>query len=67
MRVKMSQQVRWSDGAIRTPRQALDAGFAKVTVSEACTFSGRGKPRRATFVQEIGTNMVVEVSGYVTA
>lgn len=65
MRVKMDQRVRWNDGTIATPREMLDRGLAEVRVVERFQGSARGTPRRAVFVDRIGTQSGVEVSGYV--
>lgn len=67
MKVKMDQLVRWNDGTVATPRQMLDRGLAEVRVHEHFQATSRGKPRRAVFVDRIGTMSGVEVSGYVAA
>lgn len=61
MKIKMTQQVRWSDGIVRTPREAIDQGIAKITKSD----SVHGRKGIVTWCEEIGTDMVVEVSGFV--
>lgn len=64
-KVKMSQQVRWSDGTIATPREMLNNGKAEV---RNVRFMGkRGLVRNAVFIDEKGTKTGVEVSGYVQA
>jgi hypothetical protein len=64
MKVKMSQLVNWGEPhGVMTPRQAIDAGIAEITVSER--LHSRNGGRRAVFAQLKGTDMVVEVSGYV--
>ena len=65
MRVKMDQLVRWSDGTIASPRDMLDRGLAEVVVVPKFQGSARGPVRKATFVNRIGTQSGVEVSGYV--
>lgn len=64
-RVKMDQLVRWADGVIATPRQMLDRGVAEVRIVENFAGSARAVPRRAVFVDLLGTQTGVEVSGYV--
>jgi hypothetical protein len=65
MRVKMDQRVRWDDGTVATPREMLDRGLAIVREVPRFQATSRGKPRRAVFVDRIGTQSGVEVSGYV--
>lgn len=64
-KVKMTQPVRWPDGSVMTPREALDRGKAEVRVVDKFQATSRGQPRRAVFVDFIGTMTGVEVSGYV--
>jgi hypothetical protein len=65
MRVKMDQLVNWGDGTTATPREMLNQGKAEIRVVERFQGSNRGRVRRATFVDLIGTQRGVEVSGYV--
>ena len=65
MTVKMDQPVRWDDGTIATPRDMLDRGLAVVSIIDNFTARASSKPRRAVFVDRIGTRCGVEVSGYV--
>lgn len=64
MAVRMDQLVNW-DGIIATPRQMLDSGKAQVRLVKNFRATPRGKPRRAVFVDRVGTMSGVEVSGYV--
>jgi hypothetical protein len=61
----MNQLVRWGDGTIATPRDMLDTGRATVRKVERFQATSKSTPRRATFVDVIGTQCGVEVSGYV--
>ena len=64
MRVKMDQAVRWDDGTIASPREMLDRGLGEIRI--VSNFVGaRGKPRRAIFVDRIGTQCGVEISSFV--
>lgn len=65
MKVKMTDRVRWDDGTIATPRQMLDQGLAEIRIHQNFRATSRGKPRRAVFVDRVGTQSGVEVSGYV--
>ena len=65
MKVKMNQLVKWSTGDIASPRQMIDEGKAIVRKVDKFQATSRGKPRKATFVDIIGTTSGVEVSGYV--
>lgn len=65
MRVKMNDPIRWPDGTIATPREMLNAGKAEVRVCEKFKARSSSTPRRAVFVDLIGTMTGVEVSGYV--
>ena len=67
MRVKMTDLVRWDDGTIASPRAMIDQGKAEIRVVERFQASSRGNPRRAVFVDRIGTQSGVEVSGYVAS
>ena len=64
-RVRMDQPVRWDNGMIATPHQMIARGLAEVRVIERFQGSARGPIRRATFVDRIGTQCGVEVSGFV--
>lgn len=64
-RVKMTDPVNWGDGVIATPRQMIDAGKAIIRIVERFQGSARGPVRRAIFVDLVGTQCGVEVSGYV--
>jgi len=66
MIVKMSQLVKWADGTIASPREMIDTGKAEVHIVKRFQATSRGKPRKATFVDLIGTDSGVEVSGYVS-
>ena len=65
MTVKMDQPVRWDDGTIATPRAMIDRGLAVVRVVDNFAARASSKPRRAVFVDRIGTQCGVEVSGFV--
>jgi hypothetical protein len=64
-RVKMTDPVNWGGGVIATLRQMIDAGKAIVRVVARFQGSARGSTRRAVFVDLVGTQCGVEVSGYV--
>jgi len=66
MKVKMSQLVKWADGTVASPRQMIDKGLAEIHIVKRFQATSRGKPRKATFVDLIGTQSGVEVSGYVS-
>ena len=66
MKVKMGQLVKWHDGTIASPRQMIDKGLAEVHVVKRFQATSKGKPREATFVDLVGTESGVEVSGYVS-
>jgi hypothetical protein len=61
----MDQLVNWGNGTIATPRHMLEAGKAEIRVVANFIRRSHSKPRRAVFVDLIGTQTGVEVSGYV--
>ena len=65
MKVTMDQKVRWNDGTVASPREMIDKGLAEVKRVDNFKGSSRAKPRKATFVDLVGTTSGVEVSGYV--
>ena len=65
MATKMNALVRWDDGTIATPREMIDRGLAEVRIVERFIARASSKPRRAVFVDRIGTQCGVEVSSYV--
>lgn len=64
MRIKMNQLVNWGNGTTATPRQMLDRGEAEIRIVENWKARSSSKPRRAVFVDLIGTQTGVEVSSY---
>jgi hypothetical protein len=60
----MDQTVRWKDGSLLTPREAIVKGLARVERVADFKGSTKGPVRSATFVTH-NDGSCVEVSGFV--